>query len=134
MHLYGLFQTFCTFNVHGDNIVNIASLNKRMQTSSLPFFFFSCANRIKDVIDEYIHQVAPHCHDWSGFVIFLIRIGRSVKQLIARHGMASEIQDITMPLREMKERSLSYGLRPLIRESPDEASSGKSTHDEQYYP
>ena len=48
--------------------------------------------------------------------------------------MASEIQDITMPLREMKERSLSYGLRPLIRESPDEGSSGKSTHDEQYYP
>ncbi|GMN63456.1 hypothetical protein TIFTF001_032532 [Ficus carica] len=88
------------------------------------------ANHIEDVIDEYLRHVAPRRHE-SGFVGFLQKIHGSVKQIKARHHIASEVRDIKTSLREIKERSERYDFRLSSEEGP----SGKcTTAAEQYDP
>ncbi|GMN63455.1 hypothetical protein TIFTF001_032533 [Ficus carica] len=83
------------------------------------------ANHIENVIDEYLRQVAPRCHE-SGF---LQNIRRSVKQLKARHRIASEVRDIKTSLREIKERSERYDFRFSSEDGP----SGTSTTAVEHY-
>ncbi|GMN60870.1 hypothetical protein TIFTF001_029954 [Ficus carica] len=79
------------------------------------------AERIEDVVDEYLYHVEQH-HRQGGFVGSLRKAGRCVKSLKPRHDIALEIQDIQKSLREIKDRSIGYGLRPL-----EEGSSSRVT-------
>ncbi|PON87628.1 NB-ARC domain, LRR domain containing protein [Trema orientale] len=67
------------------------------------------ADRIEDVVDEYLYHLAKHRHGISS----LQKVGHSVRTLKLRRGIASKIQDINKALQKIKERGLSYGLRPF---------------------
>ncbi|PON38741.1 NB-ARC domain, LRR domain containing protein [Trema orientale] len=73
------------------------------------------ADRIEDIIDEYLYHLAKRHHE-RGFVDSLRKAGDFFRSLKLRHDKASEIRDIKESLREIKERGLSYGLRPLEQE------------------
>ncbi|KAL5547839.1 hypothetical protein UlMin_003070 [Ulmus minor] len=68
------------------------------------------ANRIEEIIDEYLYFVEVEKHHRPSF--FHKACG-SVKDLKQRHDMASKIKDVKDSLREIKDRGQGYGLRPL---------------------
>ncbi|WJX30553.1 hypothetical protein P8452_19078 [Trifolium repens] len=75
--------------------------------------------RIEDVIDEYLrmrHVVKP-----TGCVASACKIASLIKTLIPRHQIASEIQDIKMSIRRIKERSERYNFQ--ISQTPGSSSS-----------
>ncbi|XP_058788077.1 disease resistance protein RPM1-like [Vicia villosa] len=75
------------------------------------------AFRIEDVIDEYMIQLKveqqPRC------VPIFQKIAHLLKTIIPRHQIPSEIQDIKLSIREIKERSERYG----FQRSLDQGSS-----------
>ncbi|PON31335.1 NB-ARC domain, LRR domain containing protein [Parasponia andersonii] len=85
------------------------------------------ANRIEDAIDEYLRHVAPRSHQSRTFFSFLSKINQLVKQVKARQGMASKIQNSKMSIREIEERSQRHGFQ---RDYSEEGSStGKTSHE-----
>ena len=71
------------------------------------------ADRIENVIDEYLYHAQQHHRRSSGFVGCFCKTGHFIKALRPRYKIASEIRDIKESLREIKERGRSYGLTPL---------------------
>ncbi|XP_048322786.2 disease resistance protein RPM1-like [Ziziphus jujuba] len=69
--------------------------------------------RIEDVIDEYIFHLATHRHR-GGFIGSLCRFGHCLIKLTPRHQIASQIQDIKVKVRQIKERRERYGFDPSI--------------------
>ncbi|XP_024027132.1 disease resistance protein RPM1 [Morus notabilis] len=82
------------------------------------------AYRIKDVVDEYLYHVEQHRHD-GGFIGSLRKGGHYIKTLKLRYDIASEIKEIKESLREIKDRGVGYGLRPL-----EQGSSSSTTNNE----
>ncbi|PON87631.1 NB-ARC domain, LRR domain containing protein [Trema orientale] len=76
----------------------------------------------EDVIDENLYHLAQR-HRERGFVNSLRRAGDCVRSLKRHHHLASEIRGINKSLYKVKERGLSFGLRPLEQGS----SSGTVT-------
>ncbi|EXB53730.1 Disease resistance protein RPM1 [Morus notabilis] len=70
------------------------------------------ADRIEDVVDEYLYHVEQHRHQ-RGFIGSLRKAGHYIKALKPVYDIASEIKDIKESLREIKDRGVGYGLRPL---------------------
>ncbi|WJX31536.1 hypothetical protein P8452_19956 [Trifolium repens] len=68
------------------------------------------AFRIEDVIDDYLIQVRQQPRD-PGFVALLRKIVHSLKVVIPRHQIASEIQDIKSFVRGIKQKRESYGFQ-----------------------
>ncbi|KAL5547936.1 hypothetical protein UlMin_003167 [Ulmus minor] len=72
------------------------------------------ANRIEEIIDEYLYFVeAEKHHRQSGCISCFHKACGFVKDIKQRHDIASKIQDIKDSLREIKDRGQGYGLRPL---------------------
>ncbi|PNX84669.1 NBS-containing resistance-like protein, partial [Trifolium pratense] len=65
--------------------------------------------RIEDVIDEYLRQI--HRTNPPGCRSLFCKIASLNKTLIPRHKIASEIQDIKLSIREIKERSDRYNFQ-----------------------
>ncbi|MCH85662.1 NBS-containing resistance-like protein, partial [Trifolium medium] len=79
--------------------------------------------RIEDVIDEYLrmrHGIKP-----TGCVALACKIASQIKTLIPRHQIASEIQNIKMSIRGIKERSERYNFQ--ISHTPASSSSINSS-------
>ena len=85
------------------------------------------ATRIEDVIDEYLYHLAKDDHRESGFLGSIRKAGGFVKSLKPRHDIASDIQDIKDSLREIKERGVSYGLRPFEQGSSSTTTKVEAT-------
>ncbi|GMN60879.1 hypothetical protein TIFTF001_029969 [Ficus carica] len=83
------------------------------------------ADRIEDVVDEYLHHLSQRRQQQGGFADSLRKAGHFIKALKPRRDIASEIRDIKDSLREIKERGQSYGLRPFEQGS----SRGTTTAD-----
>ncbi|KAK9291926.1 hypothetical protein L1049_019878 [Liquidambar formosana] len=78
------------------------------------------AYHIEDVVDEYMLRVASRRHR-QGFIGFLYKVARLLKKLKISHEIASEIQDIKISVRDVKDRSLRYNF--------DSSSGGSSSGD-----
>ncbi|GMN26936.1 hypothetical protein TIFTF001_046100 [Ficus carica] len=83
------------------------------------------ANRIEDVIDEYLHRVTPrHGHHQSRFSGFPQKIGLLIKQWKGCRDLPSKVEDIKTLLSEIKQRSERYDFRKY---SAEEGSDNKIT-------
>ncbi|XP_045827016.1 disease resistance protein RPM1-like [Trifolium pratense] len=70
------------------------------------------AFRIEDIIDDYlIHVEQQPLDDTTGCVAVLHKIAQLLKTMIHQHQIASEIQDIKLSVRGIKERSKRYGFQ-----------------------
>ncbi|PON87636.1 NB-ARC domain, LRR domain containing protein, partial [Trema orientale] len=78
------------------------------------------ADQIEDVVDEYLYHLSKRHHE-RGFIASFRKVRDSFRTLKPRHDIASEIRGIKESLREIKERGLSYGLRPLEQGSSSSA-------------
>lgn len=93
------------------------------------------AYHIEDVIDDYVLHVAQHDRDrrQSGFVDLVRRIARQIRALKPCYSIKAQIQDIQASLGEIKERGVTYGLRPfeggLSRRVVDENVDERVVHD-----
>ncbi|KAM3245151.1 hypothetical protein ACQJBY_056467 [Aegilops geniculata] len=66
---------------------------------------------IEDVIDKFIHQLGTHGHQHQGgFKEFFRKTARRLKTLGSRRGIASQIDDLKIRLKEVKELKSSYKL------------------------
>nr|UBY07200.1 NBS-LRR disease resistance protein [Dasypyrum villosum] len=66
---------------------------------------------IEDVIDKFIHQLGTHGHQHQGgFKEFFRKTARRLKTLGSRRGIASQIDDLKIRLKEVKELKTSYNL------------------------
>ncbi|KAK2400247.1 disease resistance protein RPM1 [Trifolium repens] len=77
--------------------------------------------RIADVIDEYlrlIHRTDPGCRS------LVCKIPSLIKTLIPRHKIASEIQDIKLSIRGIKERSERYNFQISHEQGSSRSSNG----------
>ncbi|EXB87533.1 Putative disease resistance protein [Morus notabilis] len=83
------------------------------------------ADRIKDVADEYFYHVEQHRHH-GGFIGSLRKAGHYIKTLKPCYDIASEIKEIQESLREIKDRGVGYGLRPLEQGSSSSTSNVES--------
>ncbi|WJX30557.1 hypothetical protein P8452_19082 [Trifolium repens] len=81
--------------------------------------------RIEDVIDEYLRQI--HSYNPPGCGSLFGKIASLNKTLIPRHKIASEIQDIKLSIRGVKERSERYNFQ--ISHDQGSSSSRNSTGD-----
>ncbi|KAJ1428303.1 Virus X resistance protein-like, coiled-coil domain [Sesbania bispinosa] len=81
--------------------------------------------RIEDVIDEYLRLMHGANHPRCGDLVY--RISNLIRTLIPRHRIASEIQDIKVTVREIKERSERY--RFQISHEQGSSSSTRGTED-----
>nr|XP_048332144.1 disease resistance protein RPM1-like [Ziziphus jujuba var. spinosa] len=68
---------------------------------------------IEDMIDEYIFHLGTHRHQ-GGFIGSLSRFGHRLIKLMPRHQIASQIQDIKVKVRQIKEKRERYGFDPSI--------------------
>lgn len=77
------------------------------------------ADRIEDVIDEYLHHIMQRRHEGQQrrFAGSLRKAGHLIKALKPRRDIASEVRDIKESLRVIKERGQSFGLRPFEKGS-----------------
>ncbi|GAU41223.1 hypothetical protein TSUD_128990 [Trifolium subterraneum] len=82
------------------------------------------AFRIEDVIDDYLMQVRQQPRD-PGCVALLRKIVHSLKVIIPRHQIASEIQDIKSSVRGIKERSERYGFQASTEQGSRSFSGSK---------
>ena len=69
------------------------------------------AFRIDVAIDQYLLQVAQHGPHRHGFTGFVHKTTHSLKTLIPRHKIASEIQEIKASVQKIKARSERYGFQ-----------------------
>ncbi|MCH99678.1 NBS-containing resistance-like protein, partial [Trifolium medium] len=77
--------------------------------------------RIEDVVDEYLwlmHGVKP-----PGCGALACKFTSLIKTLIPRHRIASEIQDIDVSIRGIKERSLKYNFQISHEAGPSSTSN-----------
>ncbi|KAJ1428297.1 Virus X resistance protein-like, coiled-coil domain [Sesbania bispinosa] len=81
--------------------------------------------RIEDVIDEYLWVMRRANHPGCGALV--CKIASLIKTLSPRHQIASEIQDIKVTVREIKERSERY--RFQISHEQGSKSSTRGTED-----
>ncbi|KAL5548239.1 hypothetical protein UlMin_003470 [Ulmus minor] len=72
------------------------------------------ANRLEEIIDEYLYfvEVEKH-HRQSGCISCFHKACGFVKDFKQRHHIATKIQDVKDSLREIKDIGQGYGLRPL---------------------
>lgn len=82
------------------------------------------SDRIEDVVDDYYYRVEQH-RSPGGFLGPPRKVSHWIKALTRRYDIASEIRDIKVSLREIKDRGVGYGLRPL-----EQGSSSKPTNGE----
>ncbi|MCH95839.1 NBS-containing resistance-like protein, partial [Trifolium medium] len=83
------------------------------------------AFRIEDVIDDYLIQVRQQPRD-PGCVALLHKIVHSLKVIIRRHQIASEIQDIKSSVRGISERSKRYGFQRSLEQGSRSFRGSKS--------
>jgi len=70
----------------------------------------------EDVIDKFIHQLGDGGHQsQSGFKEFFRKTIRGFKTLGSRHGIASQIDDLKVRVKEVKELKNSYKLDDTAR-------------------
>jgi len=81
--------------------------------------------RIEDVIDEYLRLI--HRANPPGCGSLVCKIVSLIKNLIPRHQIASEIQDIKLSIRGIKERSERYNFQ--ILQEPGSSSVSSSTRE-----
>ncbi|GAU16410.1 hypothetical protein TSUD_117590 [Trifolium subterraneum] len=79
--------------------------------------------RIEDVVDEYLRM--RHGDKPTGCVALACKIASLIKTLISRHQIVSEIQDIKISIRGIKERSERYNFQ--ISQTPGSSSSINSS-------
>ncbi|XP_044415442.1 disease resistance protein Pik-2 [Triticum aestivum] len=65
---------------------------------------------IEDVIDKFIHQLGNGGQHHGGFKEFFHKTARRLKTLGSRRGIASQIDDLKIRLKEVKELKTSYKL------------------------
>ncbi|KAF7086894.1 hypothetical protein CFC21_090149 [Triticum aestivum] len=65
---------------------------------------------IEDVIDKFIHQLGTSGHHQGGFKEFFRKTARRLKTIGSRRGLASQIDDLKIRLKEVKELKTSYKL------------------------
>jgi len=65
---------------------------------------------IEDVIDKFVHQLGNGGQHQSGFKEFFRKIARRLKTLGSRRGIAKQIDDLKIRLKEVKEFRNSYKL------------------------
>ncbi|VAI62967.1 unnamed protein product [Triticum turgidum subsp. durum] len=65
---------------------------------------------IEDVIDKFIHQLGNDGQHQGGFKEFFRKTARRLKTLGSRHGIANQIDDLKIRLKEVKELKSSYKL------------------------
>lgn len=75
---------------------------------------------IEDVIDKFIHQLGTDGHQHGRFKDFFRKTARQLKTLGSRRGIASQINDLKIRLKEVKDLKSSYKL--------DEISCGTIEH------
>ncbi|CAJ2638671.1 unnamed protein product [Trifolium pratense] len=82
---------------------------------------------IEDVVDEYLRLI--HRTDPSGCGSLVCKIPSLIKTLTPRHNIASEIQDIKLSIRGIKERSERYNFQishtPVSSSSTGETENGR---------
>ncbi|OIW13308.1 hypothetical protein TanjilG_02828 [Lupinus angustifolius] len=83
--------------------------------------------RIEDVIDEYIY-LAQRVHH-PGCIASFRKIGHLVKSLKARHRIMSEIEDINLSIRGIKERSERYNFQSLHEQGGSTGTKVDKWHD-----
>ncbi|KAF4384381.1 hypothetical protein F8388_004614 [Cannabis sativa] len=70
------------------------------------------AERIEDVIDEYLYHLAHnHHHHHRGLIISIRRAAGYIGSVKLRRNLASKIKDINESLLKVQKRGISYGLR-----------------------
>ncbi|GAU41224.1 hypothetical protein TSUD_129000 [Trifolium subterraneum] len=84
------------------------------------------AFRIEDIIDDYMIYVEQQPRDPKCLAL-LCKIAHSIKTLISRHRVASEIQDIKSSVKEIKERCERYGfqIQPTFEQAPSTSQKAK---------
>ncbi|KAM3245150.1 hypothetical protein ACQJBY_056466 [Aegilops geniculata] len=65
---------------------------------------------IEDVIDKFIHQLGNGVQHQDGFKEFFRKTARRLKTLGSRRGIASQIDDLKISLKQVKELKSSYKL------------------------
>ncbi|KAJ1428302.1 Virus X resistance protein-like, coiled-coil domain [Sesbania bispinosa] len=88
---------------------------------------------IEDVIDEYIMYVAQRVNHHPGCTASLQKIAHLIKSLKQRHQIASEIQDIKLSVREIKERSERYKFESSSVENGSSSSSSRGNKDVKWH-
>nr|UBY07376.1 NBS-LRR disease resistance protein [Dasypyrum villosum] len=78
----------------------------------------------EDCFDKFIHQLGDGGSSDGGFKEFLRKTARRLKTLGARHGIASQIDDLKFRIKQVKELKTSYKLDDI-----DCATTGHATVD-----
>ncbi|KAL5547001.1 hypothetical protein UlMin_006688 [Ulmus minor] len=88
------------------------------------------ANRIEEIIDEYLYLVeAKHHHHQSRGINFFGRAGGFFKYLKQRYDIALKIQDVKESLREIKDRGQGYGFSPLLQGASSTTTNVEASDD-----
>ncbi|KAL5999771.1 hypothetical protein ACLOJK_038056 [Asimina triloba] len=70
----------------------------------------AAAHDTEDILDDFIVHIGQHHQDRRGVFGFLRKIAQSIKQLKARHQIASKVQDMRSRLTEISKRKDDYNL------------------------
>ncbi|KAF4384382.1 hypothetical protein F8388_004615 [Cannabis sativa] len=83
------------------------------------------AEHIEDVIGEYLYHLAKPVDNnhHNGLLTWFQKVGNGVRSLKPRYDLASEIRDINESLKKIKERGISYGLRPFEQQGGSSSCS-----------
>nr|UBY07545.1 NBS-LRR disease resistance protein [Dasypyrum villosum] len=76
----------------------------------------------EDCFDKFIHQLGDGGSSDGGFKEFLRKTARRLKTLGARHGIASQIDDLKLRIKEVKELKTSYKLDDIASSTSGNAA------------